>query len=378
MKIYVELEIISNKAISSYLSGGIYMMNTDTKDNVIDITNLHTPSTIINICNNALQIKEEKRIIVLQGIYEKKGIKNYNGFYYDLIKDELGNQLLTAVIPETLRGELKEGNSYKVKGYLNRKIVDDGTIKLSVGIIDIISNEGKKVSSSHLKLFDIRKKKLDMGYKNLDEFLKEKLYKKQVIHIALIYGNEAIIDKDIYSALGGKIKSYIITEHRINLKSKEDIIDRVNTVNISSVDVIIIARGGGSGLEIFNDPDIAEAISKVNPIVVTAIGHAADKPLIENVADKCFNTPTSLGNYLKEVASKIEIELEDQESKYDTLNKTISDLEDKVEFQKKDYENKLSKQSEKIEMQIGRANKREMTMLIAGVVLGAIISFFIK
>ena len=61
-------------------------------------------------------------------------------------------------------------------------------------------------------------------------------------------------------------------------------------------------RGGGPGLEIFDDVAIAEASLLLKPILVTAIGHAQDDTLLQKLADKQFITPTALGNYLRETA----------------------------------------------------------------------------
>ena len=60
------------------------------------------------------------------------------------------------------------------------------------------------------------------------------------------------------------------------------------------VDVIIIARGGGSleDLLAFSNEDLVRAVSAATTPVVSAIGHEADHPLLDDVADLRASTPT--------------------------------------------------------------------------------------
>ncbi|MDM7989932.1 exodeoxyribonuclease VII large subunit [Arthrobacter sp. zg-Y877] len=60
------------------------------------------------------------------------------------------------------------------------------------------------------------------------------------------------------------------------------------------VDVIIIARGGGSleDLLAFSHEDLVRAVSAAQTPVVSAIGHEADRPLLDEVADLRASTPT--------------------------------------------------------------------------------------
>ncbi len=60
------------------------------------------------------------------------------------------------------------------------------------------------------------------------------------------------------------------------------------------VDVIIIARGGGSMEDLlpFSNEDLIRAVSAATTPVVSAIGHEADHPLLDDVADLRASTPT--------------------------------------------------------------------------------------
>src|SRR5690606_2475655 len=60
------------------------------------------------------------------------------------------------------------------------------------------------------------------------------------------------------------------------------------------VDVIIIARGGGSleDLLAFSDEGVVRAVAEATTPVVSAIGHEQDVPLLDFVADLRASTPT--------------------------------------------------------------------------------------
>jgi len=60
------------------------------------------------------------------------------------------------------------------------------------------------------------------------------------------------------------------------------------------VDVIVIARGGGAFLDLigFSDERVLRAAAAADTPIVSAIGHEADRPLLDDVADLRASTPT--------------------------------------------------------------------------------------
>jgi exodeoxyribonuclease VII large subunit len=60
------------------------------------------------------------------------------------------------------------------------------------------------------------------------------------------------------------------------------------------VEVIILARGGGAAddLSAFNDERVARAVFASRAPVVTGVGHATDRTLVEDVADASAATPS--------------------------------------------------------------------------------------
>jgi exodeoxyribonuclease VII large subunit len=60
------------------------------------------------------------------------------------------------------------------------------------------------------------------------------------------------------------------------------------------VDVIVIARGGGAFLDLigFSDERVVRAAAAAKTPIVSAIGHEADRPILDDVADLRASTPT--------------------------------------------------------------------------------------
>ncbi|MGH3362761.1 MAG: exodeoxyribonuclease VII large subunit, partial [Nocardioides sp.] len=71
-----------------------------------------------------------------------------------------------------------------------------------------------------------------------------------------------------------------------------DALDRLD--RDAAVDVIVIARGGGSVEDLlpFSDEALVRAVHRVRTPVVSAIGHEPDTPLLDLVADVRASTPT--------------------------------------------------------------------------------------
>jgi exodeoxyribonuclease VII large subunit len=66
------------------------------------------------------------------------------------------------------------------------------------------------------------------------------------------------------------------------------------------VDVIVIARGGGSVEDLlpFSDEALVRAVAGIRTPVVSAIGHEPDTPLLDLVADVRASTPTDAAKHL--------------------------------------------------------------------------------
>ena len=67
-----------------------------------------------------------------------------------------------------------------------------------------------------------------------------------------------------------------------------------------TVEVIVIARGGGSVTDLapFSNETLVRAVAKARTPIVSAIGHEPDTPILDNVADRRSGTPTQAAIYI--------------------------------------------------------------------------------
>jgi exodeoxyribonuclease VII large subunit len=78
-------------------------------------------------------------------------------------------------------------------------------------------------------------------------------------------------------------------------KAAPEIIKAIELLDADAeVDVIVLARGGGSfqDLLVFSDEKVVRAVANCKTPIVSAIGHENDRPLTDEVADVRASTPT--------------------------------------------------------------------------------------
>ena len=77
-------------------------------------------------------------------------------------------------------------------------------------------------------------------------------------------------------------------------RSVAEVVAAVRSWTGPEVDVIVVARGGGSVEDLlpFSDEALVRAVSRCRTPVVSAIGHEKDSPLLDLVADVRASTPT--------------------------------------------------------------------------------------
>ncbi|MBK8503130.1 MAG: hypothetical protein IPL46_13485 [Saprospiraceae bacterium] len=88
---------------------------------------------------------------------------------------------------------------------------------------------------------------------------------------------------------------------RTNLGSADQIKKTLSQPKIQKSDIICLFRGGGLGLEIFNDVGLGEYLLYSKPALISGVGHEKDVTLVELIADKKCITPSALGTYLNDI-----------------------------------------------------------------------------
>src|SRR5215469_9955273 len=116
--------------------------------------------------------------------------------------------------------------------------------------------------------------------------------------IGLICGQDSAAEKDVLENAARRWPSVRFrVEHAAvqGAYAAQEVTDALHALDADSeVDVIIIARGGGSIEDLlpFSDESLIRAVAACRTPVVSAIGHEQDVPLLDLVADVRASTPT--------------------------------------------------------------------------------------
>ena len=259
------------------------------------ILSLYSPSAIINIIQNVYVTPQEKKLIGLRGIYNQKGKTNYRGVWYDELKDESTDSCITLIVPALLRNQLTHNKTIELICYITKKAEKNGTIALQANMTDLLNQTINKYTDEEIKAIEIQQNKSELGFRDVDGFIKKYIYENKKPKIKIIIGRTAIIDDDIKHQMNEAGSLYDISFVPTTITSIPDIISTLSTVNNERVDIIAISRGGGDEVEIFNKPELAEYCLSLIPLFIKAIAHKQNVPVLEKIADKKFITPTAFG-----------------------------------------------------------------------------------
>ena len=275
------------------------------------VTTYYSPSAIISTFNAALQNLTERKILPIKGIYQFVEGSKYGGYFYDKLKDEATDKSIKLLVPELLRKDLKNNTTIEIHGYVARKLDNYGRIELQIVITEFIEQSVNRYTEEDSKKIELLNKKAAVGLLDLDLLIKKKIYEQQKITIHVVIGRNAIIDNDIIKQMSEGIIS----------------------LDTPDTDAICVSRGGGENIELFDKPEIAAAALDRNCVIVSAIGHADNVTLFENIADKKFTAPTAFGQYLKETYNNTVHDYEQSKAKL---------VDDVTKSLKANYEKQLS------------------------------------
>lgn len=116
--------------------------------------------------------------------------------------------------------------------------------------------------------------------------------------IGLVTGRDSDAERDVVTNVGRRWPAAVIrTRYALvqGVNSAESVMTALAALDADpEVDVIILARGGGSleDLLSFSDEGVVRAVAAARTPVISAIGHERDFPLVDFVADVRASTPT--------------------------------------------------------------------------------------
>lgn len=332
-------------------------------ENIASEKESYSPTALLNTFSNSLVSPLLNKVFIVKGVFKKgKGV-NYNGVYYDILKDESSDSSITFVIPEIIRIDLKEGQIVEAQTYFTKRLsATTGRIDLILNVSTLLSQKEKVVDEKTTKALGLIRRKAQIGYKDVDSIIKSKLYQQQPIVVTIIIGTTAVIDDDIKYQLKDASLVYNIRYVKTNLTRIADISHALQQHDDS--DILVISRGGGENIQIFDNPELSQVALSLQAVFVTAIGHAVDEPLLQKIADKHFITPTALGQYFHDIYTRTTEELTNSkarlindltkqievsfQSKVQDLNNRLAETTRLMQESNKENETKLQRLSEKL------------------------------
>jgi exodeoxyribonuclease VII large subunit len=250
---------------------------------------------------------------VLSGLWVKGEISNfknhYSGHFYFTLKDEKGvlkcvmfrsNASALAFVPE-------DGMKVQVRGYIS-VFERDGQYQLyaqemqpdGVGAL-YVAFEQLKAKLQAEGLFDEnRKRRLPLIPGS----------------IGVVTSSTGAVVRDIINILSRRFYNVNIKVYPVQVQGEQaagQIAAAVRRLNeLNNVDVIIVARGGGSLEELwaFNEEVVARSIYKSHIPVISAVGHETDFTISDFVADVRASTPSAAAELVMPERTVVENQLD--------------------------------------------------------------------
>ncbi len=116
--------------------------------------------------------------------------------------------------------------------------------------------------------------------------------------IGLIVGRDTAAERDVLSSTRRRWPHAQFEIRQVPVQGSETVLAVSGALReldaLADVDVIVIARGGGSFEDLmpFSNEALVRAVADAHTPVVSAIGHESDNPLLDYVADVRASTPT--------------------------------------------------------------------------------------
>ena len=270
----------------------------------------------------------------LNMVYIKGEISNfknhYTGHMYFTLKDE--NSLIKCVMFKTYTSNLnftpKDGMSVVILG--NVSVFErDGIYQIYV--------KGMEIDGIGALYAEYEKLKARLS----EEGLFDEKHKKKIPilpnSIGVITSKTGAVIRDIINVTTRRFPNVNIKLYPASVQGKgaaETVVKAIKYFNeVKNVDVIIVARGGGSLEDLwpFNEEITARAIYESEIPIISAVGHETDFTIADFVADLRAPTPSAAGELAAPEINELKWKLDNVKKKLSLL------LRQKVEMMKNRY-----------------------------------------
>lgn len=203
---------------------------------------------------------------------------------------------ITAMVPEEMVSSMNEGDSGIFCGIFMTRTGGDQAARFDAVLFRVTFFRRQGVGELYEAKENLRTKlqsegMLDRESKQFPEIAERGL------DLVVVSSQRAKGFTDIATSLR-QSQSVRISLKSCNLMNPEDIVRAIKDADNTRADVLVVARGGGEGLGIFDREEVVRAIASCRTYTVAAIGHADDTTLANEVADYAVITPTMAATYI--------------------------------------------------------------------------------
>lgn len=282
--------------------------------------------TVSEITNTVKEILEQN----LNTVWIQGEISNYSspasGHIYFTLKDE-NNQIKTAFFGGKKKAfdmELKDGVKVAVFGRVS--------IYGKRSEYQVIAEEIQVMGVGGL-LVEFEKLKKRLSTEGLFDASHKAAIPKFPERIGIITSRTGAAIRDILNIIGRRYPAVDILIYPVMVQGEAappQIVKALKDMDTLGMDVIILARGGGSmeDLWAFNDEKLAYAIYEAKTPVISAVGHEIDFTIADFVSDLRAPTPSAAAELV--VPDRLEL-METLEAGKNKIKKSITHMVDMYE-----------------------------------------------
>lgn len=267
---------------------------------------VYTPAEMVGVYRTFLRGAMKNEPVWVRGIYLP--LPNPNPSYatvFDELRDTDTNSVITVKLTPQQRGRLRQNALVHVAGVPEVMLYSNGTMKVALAVSRVEVVRDKLIDEQSERREAIRQTKATHGYKNVQADIEQRIFQGERPQVALLFAQQSITGQDFDSQVEAARLAIDFHERRTPFSDAQQLAATLRDLDSRHFAAVALIRGGGSGLDALDAPEVLEAVARMQTPTIAAVGHAADQLFVKTLADKTVATPTDLGHYFAAIVEHI-------------------------------------------------------------------------